>query len=142
LVLNSKTLEEPMHEAKQMTMAQAMGAASHTVGGFSTAVRIGSKTVVGPVTALATEVFLGDPQRFTDSKRLASYVGIIPREYSSGEHQRLGGVTKQGSRLSRQPSRMQSRLRARHGGHCQRTCHGKCEPIYQSKRPARTAAAS
>jgi len=56
---------------------------------------------VGPVTALATEVFLGDPQRFADSKALASYVGIIPREYSSGEHQRLGGVTKQGSPLLR-----------------------------------------
>jgi len=56
---------------------------------------------VGPVTALATEVFLGDPQRFTDSKALASYVGIIPREYSSGGQQRLGGVTKQGSPLLR-----------------------------------------
>jgi transposase len=56
---------------------------------------------VGPVTALATEVFLGDPQRFADSKALASYVGIIPREYSSGAHQRLGGVTKQGSPLLR-----------------------------------------
>ena len=39
---------------------------------------------VGPVTALATEVFLGDPRRFVDGKALASYVGIIPREYSSG----------------------------------------------------------
>src|SRR5215469_734882 len=56
---------------------------------------------VGPVTALATEVFLGDPQRFADGKALASYVGIIPREYSSGGHQRLGGVTKQGSPLLR-----------------------------------------
>src|SRR3989440_7140765 len=56
---------------------------------------------VGPVTALATEVFLGDPQRFADRKALASYVGIIPREYSSGGHQRLGGVTKQGSPLLR-----------------------------------------
>jgi hypothetical protein len=34
-----------MKEAKQMTTAQAVGAASHTVGGFSTAVRIGSKPV-------------------------------------------------------------------------------------------------
>ncbi|HKV64540.1 MAG TPA: hypothetical protein VJO16_21720 [Candidatus Acidoferrum sp.] len=34
-----------MHEAKQMTMAQAIGAASHTTGGFSAAVRIGSKSV-------------------------------------------------------------------------------------------------
>jgi transposase len=56
---------------------------------------------VGPVTALATEVFLGDPKRFADGKALASYVGIIPREYSSGGQQRLGGVTKQGSPLLR-----------------------------------------
>ena len=56
---------------------------------------------VGPVTALATEVFLGDPKRFADGKALASYVGIIPREYSSGGQQRLGGITKQGSPLLR-----------------------------------------
>jgi len=56
---------------------------------------------VGPVTALATEVFLGDPRRFVDGKVLASYVGLIPREYSSGGRQRLGGVTKQGSPLLR-----------------------------------------
>ena len=56
---------------------------------------------VGPVTALATEVFLGDPRRFVDGKALASYVGLIPREYSSGARQRFGGVTKQGSPLLR-----------------------------------------
>src|SRR5260370_28278822 len=42
---NSRTLEELMHEAKQMTTGQPVGAASHTTGGFSTAVRIGSKSV-------------------------------------------------------------------------------------------------
>ena len=56
---------------------------------------------VGPVTALATEVFLGNPARFADSKALASYVGMIPREYSSGERQRLGGLSKQGNPLLR-----------------------------------------
>jgi len=56
---------------------------------------------VGPVTALATDVFLGDPQRFGDGKALASYVGLIPREYSSGGRQRLGAITKQGSPLLR-----------------------------------------
>jgi hypothetical protein len=45
LVLNSRSLEEPMHEAKQMMTARAVGAASHTTGGLSTAVRIGSKSV-------------------------------------------------------------------------------------------------
>ena len=56
---------------------------------------------VGPITALATDVFLGDPSRFADSKTLASYVGMIPREYSSGKRQRLGGLTKQGNPLLR-----------------------------------------
>jgi len=42
---SSRPLEEPMYEAKQMTTAQAVDAASHTPGGFSTAVRIGSKPV-------------------------------------------------------------------------------------------------
>ena len=44
---------------------------------------------VGPITALATEVFLGDPARFANSKELASYGGMIPGEYSSGKRQRL-----------------------------------------------------
>ena len=56
---------------------------------------------VRPVTARATEAFLGDPQRFADGKALASYVGMIPREYSSAERQRLGAITKQGSPLLR-----------------------------------------
>jgi transposase len=57
---------------------------------------------VGPVTALATDVFLGDPARFTRGKSVASYVGIIPREYSSGgRRQKLGGLSKQGNPLLR-----------------------------------------
>jgi hypothetical protein len=44
---------------------------------------------------------IGDPARFADSKALASYVGMIPREYSSGERQRLGGLSKQGNPLLR-----------------------------------------
>ena len=56
---------------------------------------------VGPITALATEVFLGDPARFADSKALASYVGMIPSEHSSGGRRRLGGLSKQGNPLLR-----------------------------------------
>src|SRR6202045_1310489 len=56
---------------------------------------------VGPITALATDVFLGDPARFADSKALGSYVGMIPRENSSGGRQRLGGLSKQGNPLLR-----------------------------------------
>src|SRR3989442_7391196 len=56
---------------------------------------------VGPVTGLATEVFLGDPMRFTDGKAVASYIGIIPRERSSGRRQRLGKLSKEGNALVR-----------------------------------------
>jgi transposase len=53
---------------------------------------------VGPVTALATEVFFGDPVRFADGKAVASCIGMIPSEYSSGDRQRLGALSKQGAR--------------------------------------------
>jgi len=56
---------------------------------------------VGPITALATEVFLGDPQRFADRKAVASYVGMIPSERSSGSHQRFGRISRQGNSLLR-----------------------------------------
>lgn len=56
---------------------------------------------VGPVTALATEVFLGDACRFENGKKVASYIGVIPREHSSGKHQRLGELTKEGNALLR-----------------------------------------
>ncbi|MFZ0737872.1 MAG: IS110 family transposase [Candidatus Acidiferrales bacterium] len=56
---------------------------------------------VGPVTALATEVFLGDPARFADGKAVASYIGMIPSEHSSGGRQKLGALSKQGNSLLR-----------------------------------------
>jgi transposase len=56
---------------------------------------------VGPVTALATEVFLGDPSRFADGKAVGSYIGLIPSEYSSGDRQRRGRLTKQGNPMLR-----------------------------------------
>ena len=56
---------------------------------------------MGPITALATEVFLGDPLRFSDGKALASYIGMIPSEHSSGGRQRLGAMSKQGNALLR-----------------------------------------
>jgi len=56
---------------------------------------------VGPITALATEVFLGDPHRFADSKSVASYVGMIPSERSSGGRQHCGRLSKQGNSLLR-----------------------------------------
>lgn len=57
---------------------------------------------VGPVTALAFVVTIGDVSRFKTSGQVTSYLGLIPREHSSGGKQRLGAITKQGNRFMRQ----------------------------------------
>ena len=57
---------------------------------------------VGPITALAFVLTIGDVSRFRHSNQVASYVGLIPREHSSGGKQRLGSITKQGNRFLRQ----------------------------------------
>ena len=56
---------------------------------------------VGPITALATEVFLGDAHRFANGNKVASYIGMIPCEHSSGKRQRLGKLSKEGNALLR-----------------------------------------
>jgi transposase len=57
---------------------------------------------VGPITSLAFVLTIGDVSRFKHSSQVASYVGLIPREHSSGGRQRLGGISKQGNRFLRQ----------------------------------------
>ena len=56
---------------------------------------------VGPNTALAFVLTIGDVGRFPRGKQVASYLGLIPREESSGGRQKLGAITKQGNRLVR-----------------------------------------
>jgi transposase len=56
---------------------------------------------VGPNTALAYVLTIGDVRRFRRGKQVASYLGLIPREESSGGRQKLGAISKQGNRLLR-----------------------------------------
>jgi transposase len=56
---------------------------------------------VGAITALAFVVTIGEVARFGRGKQVASYLGLIPREHSSGGQQRLGAISKQGNRFLR-----------------------------------------
>ena len=56
---------------------------------------------VGPITSLAYVLTMGDVSRFARGKQVASYLGLIPREHSSGGRQKLGAITKQGNRMMR-----------------------------------------
>jgi transposase len=52
---------------------------------------------VGPITALAFAVTIGDVSRFQHSNQVASYLGLIPAEYTSSNKRRLGSISKQGN---------------------------------------------
>jgi len=56
---------------------------------------------VGPLTALAFVLILGEAERFGCGNQVASYLGLVPTEDSSGEHRRLGHISKQGNTLLR-----------------------------------------
>ena len=86
-------LQESIEELDQQVRQQALA--------HPQAQRLMTHPGVGWVTALATEVFLGDPKRFADGKAVASYIGMIPSEHSSGGQQRLGALSKQGNALVR-----------------------------------------
>jgi transposase len=56
---------------------------------------------VGPVVGLAFVLTLGTVDRFPRSRQGVSYLGLNPREDSSGGHQRFGHITKQGNTTMR-----------------------------------------
>jgi transposase len=56
---------------------------------------------VGPNTALAYVVTMGDVSRFSRGKQVASYLGLIPSEKSSSDRRHLGSISKQGNSFLR-----------------------------------------
>jgi transposase len=65
------------------------------------AVRLMSHPGVGPNTALGFVLTIGEVSRFRRARQVASYLGLIPREHSSGGKQRLGHLSKQGNAFLR-----------------------------------------
>jgi transposase len=65
------------------------------------AARLMQQKGVGPVTALAFVLTLGPVERFANSRKVVSYLGLNPSEHSSGGRQRLGHISKQGNEMLR-----------------------------------------
>jgi transposase len=57
---------------------------------------------VGPLLASALVATIADPTAFKSGRNLAAWIGLVPRQNSSGGKERLGGITKQGDRYLRQ----------------------------------------
>lgn len=53
---------------------------------------------VGPKTATAIVAAVGNGAEFTNGRHLAAWMGLVPRQHSSGSRQRLFGISKRGDR--------------------------------------------
>jgi transposase len=56
---------------------------------------------VGPVTAVTLAATLDDARRFSGAKQVRCYLGLVPREHSSGERQQRGKISKAGNKRAR-----------------------------------------
>jgi transposase len=52
---------------------------------------------IGPVTASALVASVGDPSSFSGPRQFAAFLGLVPRQNSSGAKPRLGRVSKMGN---------------------------------------------
>ena len=67
---------------------------------------------VGPLIATAMVAAVGDPTAFKNGRQLAAWLGLVPRQQSSGHRQVLLGISKRGDRYLR--------MLLIHGGHRRR----------------------
>jgi transposase len=56
---------------------------------------------IGPIVATALVAEVGDWQAFRSGRNLAAWIGLVPKQHSTGGKERLGSITKQGNRYLR-----------------------------------------
>jgi transposase len=56
---------------------------------------------IGPIGATALVAEVGDWQAFRSGRNLAAWIGLVPKQHSTGGKERLGSITKQGNRYLR-----------------------------------------
>ena len=83
------------------TIAELSQAIEQEVEKCPAAQRLRTHPGVGSLTALAFVLIMGEVNRFRCGKQVASYLGLVPLEESSGNRRRLGHITKQGSSMMR-----------------------------------------
>jgi transposase len=83
-----RTLEQNIKQLDRQleTVARSMPAASS----------LQSIPGIGLLSSTALIASVGDPTRFRSGRRLASSLGLVPREHSSGSSRHLGAITKRG----------------------------------------------
>jgi transposase len=56
---------------------------------------------VGPALATALVASIGDPKAFRSGRDFSAWIGLVPKQHSSGGRDKLGSISKQGDRYLR-----------------------------------------
>jgi transposase len=68
----------------------------HLARASETAERLMTIPGIGAVTATAMLASIGDPRQFKNGRQFAAWLGLVPRQYTTGGKIRLGRITKRG----------------------------------------------
>lgn len=82
-------LTEQLHDVNRRLAQRVKGDALYA--------RLQTAPSIGPVTAVAFVAALDQVERFDHARQVRCYLGLVPRERSSGEIQRRGHITKRGN---------------------------------------------
>ena len=56
---------------------------------------------IGPALATALVASVADPKAFRSGRNFSAWIGLVPKQHSSGGKDKLGGISKQGDRYLR-----------------------------------------
>jgi transposase len=66
-----------------------------------TSMRLDAIPGVGPMLATALVASIADPKAFRSGRNFSAWIGLVPKQHSSGGKDRLGSISKQGDRYLR-----------------------------------------
>jgi transposase len=108
---DTERLPEPMQHALQALVEQLL-ALTAQIGTLErgiqkqhrdseTSRRLETIPGIGVIGATAITATVTDPSVFKSGRELAAWIGLVPRQHSTGGKQKLGGISKQGDRYLR-----------------------------------------
>ena len=70
-------------------------------GAYEASRRLDAIPGVGPVLATALVASIADPKAFRSGRNFSAWIGLVPKQHSSGGKDRFGRISKQGDRYLR-----------------------------------------
>jgi transposase len=98
--------------------------------------RLASVPGIGPITASAIVASMTDPTQFRSARYFAAWLGLVPKQNSSGGKQCQAGISKMGNRTLRQLLVLGATAGIRHARHSATPANAWLRGILE-RRPAR-----